>query len=144
MAPEKMFQLNQWQMDCQIMMTDYYYIFLTIRKKALRWQLGGKNILYAFEAQIHIYRLKIMAVQYKVSTGHNTIITHQSYCCLNFHFLQTLYYLQDHYRYYYSHIFCDYTDVSCLTLHAVSNQQCQASCSNISDAVYDHPVWFRN
>jgi hypothetical protein len=52
--------------------------------------------LYAFEAQIHIYILKRMAMQYEVSTGHtipknlNTTITHQSYCCLNFTFYELL------------------------------------------------------
>ena len=80
--------------------------------------------MYAFEAQIHMYILKIMAVHYKISTCHtipknlNTTITCQSYCCLNFHFLQTPYYLQDHSRYYYCHISHDYTDVSRLTVHA--------------------------
>jgi len=78
-----------------------------------------------------------MAVQYKVTAGHtipnnlNLAIIHQSYCSLNFHFLRTPCYFQDHYRYYNCHISCDYTDVSCLTVHAFSNQHHQKSSSRI-------------
>jgi hypothetical protein len=78
-----------------------------------------------------------MAVKYKCllvvqSSEIVTTITHHSYYCLNFHFLET-YYLQCHHRPYW-----------CLAFRSPCLLNLAPSCSKISGAMYDHPIfWFK-